>query len=259
MEVLIPNENRVRKYATNEINERQKVCVLGCGRKRKVQELIDSRKRDDRESSIKRTRTLIKKDTPCAQIKDFHGRNIVQSHAIVSKNCFSDDLRKERDVNSEIDVVSTREDRNLIKKCRDQRIKYGRSKSSISKKTSLNYENAIGDFDEDYSDEEDDDDFELSPYPSRRYNASKYNRKKDQDPTIRKEKLHYEVKDRVEGKIEVNNEDAFLRSVDELNEIERNGKEPYKCHQCKRTDRQIVVPCTKCKEKLYCTRCIKQW
>ncbi|KAA8515539.1 hypothetical protein F0562_018850 [Nyssa sinensis] len=38
-----------------------------------------------------------------------------------------------------------------------------------------------------------------------------------------------------------------------------NGEERKKCHQCKRNDRRIVVPCTKCKEKLYCIQCIKQW
>ncbi|KAI3680500.1 hypothetical protein L6452_35271 [Arctium lappa] len=285
MEVLIPNENRVRKYATNEINKRQKVstCVLGFGRKRKVQELIDSRKRDDQESSMKRTKTPMKKDTQCGQSKDFHGRNIVQTCAIVSKNCFSDDLMKERDVNTEIDVGSTRKERILIKKCRAHRIKdlCGRSKRSISKKTSLNYENNFGDFDGDYSEEEDDDDdddddFELTPYPSRRSNASKYNRRKYQDHSIPNEKLNSEVEDHDESEFEVNNEDAFLRSVDELNDIEsatsgdtcyisnnmkdhKVGKEPYKCHQCKRTDRKIVVPCIQCKDKLYCTRCIKQW
>ncbi|KVI09373.1 hypothetical protein Ccrd_012233 [Cynara cardunculus var. scolymus] len=258
MEVLIPDENEVRKYATNEINKRQKVttCVLGFGRKRKVQELIDSRKRDDQESSMKRTRIPIKKHSHCLQTKDFHGRNIMQNRAIVSKNCFSDDLMKGRDVNTKIDAGSTRKDRNLIKKCGAHRIKglYGRSKCSISKKTSLNYENDVGDFDEDYREEEDEDDYGFTPYPSRRSNASKYNRKKDQDPIIPDEKLTSEVEDQDDGEIEVNYKDAFLRSVDELNGIERNGKEPYKCHQCKRTDRKIVVPCTKCKEKLYCTR-----
>ncbi|XP_043693874.1 lysine-specific demethylase JMJ25-like [Telopea speciosissima] len=32
-----------------------------------------------------------------------------------------------------------------------------------------------------------------------------------------------------------------------------------RCHQCERRDRQIVVRCSKCEEKLYCIRCIKQW
>ncbi|XP_042506397.1 lysine-specific demethylase JMJ25-like [Macadamia integrifolia] len=32
-----------------------------------------------------------------------------------------------------------------------------------------------------------------------------------------------------------------------------------RCHQCERSDRQIVVRCSKCEEKLYCIRCIKQW
>ncbi|KAM7506291.1 hypothetical protein LguiB_005195 [Lonicera macranthoides] len=45
--------------------------------------------------------------------------------------------------------------------------------------------------------------------------------------------------------------------------ITKNAKEPreecLKCHQCRRNERKIVVPCTKCKEKLYCIQCIKQW
>lgn len=38
-----------------------------------------------------------------------------------------------------------------------------------------------------------------------------------------------------------------------------NGGDRLKCHQCMRSDRRIVVPCTKCKSKLYCIQCIKQW
>ncbi|XP_011095987.1 lysine-specific demethylase JMJ25 isoform X3 [Sesamum indicum] len=38
-----------------------------------------------------------------------------------------------------------------------------------------------------------------------------------------------------------------------------NGKESIKCHQCWRVDRRVVVPCTMCKEKVYCIQCIKQW
>ncbi|KAF9589533.1 hypothetical protein IFM89_025272 [Coptis chinensis] len=40
-----------------------------------------------------------------------------------------------------------------------------------------------------------------------------------------------------------------------------HGKEnlPKRCHQCARKDRLIVVPCCKCKEKVYCIRCIKKW
>ncbi|XP_054778587.1 lysine-specific demethylase JMJ29-like isoform X2 [Prosopis cineraria] len=31
------------------------------------------------------------------------------------------------------------------------------------------------------------------------------------------------------------------------------------CHQCMRRDRLSYVPCTKCEQKLYCDKCIKQW
>ncbi|KAJ9169165.1 hypothetical protein P3X46_020626 [Hevea brasiliensis] len=32
-----------------------------------------------------------------------------------------------------------------------------------------------------------------------------------------------------------------------------------KCHQCMKSERRIVVPCQKCKSKIYCVQCIKQW
>ncbi|XVF26086.1 hypothetical protein REPUB_Repub13aG0269700 [Reevesia pubescens] len=32
----------------------------------------------------------------------------------------------------------------------------------------------------------------------------------------------------------------------------------FKCHQCM-TERRIVVPCMKCKDKVYCVHCIRQW
>ncbi|XP_016499018.1 lysine-specific demethylase JMJ26 [Nicotiana tabacum] len=35
--------------------------------------------------------------------------------------------------------------------------------------------------------------------------------------------------------------------------------QPPKCHQCRRSDRRTVVPCMKCKEKLYCIQCIREW
>ncbi|KAL7088585.1 hypothetical protein ACP275_13G136700 [Erythranthe tilingii] len=50
---------------------------------------------------------------------------------------------------------------------------------------------------------------------------------------------------------------AEQRSVSKNTKV--NGKESIKCHQCQRTDRRIVVPCTKCDEKVYCIQCIKQW
>ncbi|XP_047252425.1 lysine-specific demethylase JMJ25-like isoform X3 [Capsicum annuum] len=31
------------------------------------------------------------------------------------------------------------------------------------------------------------------------------------------------------------------------------------CHQCRRSDRRTVVPCTKCKEKFYRIKCIREW
>ncbi|KAL8469084.1 hypothetical protein ACS0TY_032066 [Phlomoides rotata] len=42
-------------------------------------------------------------------------------------------------------------------------------------------------------------------------------------------------------------------------DIKLHQKKSIKCHQCRREDRRIVVPCKKCKEKFYCIQCIKQW
>ncbi|PPD77948.1 hypothetical protein GOBAR_DD25120 [Gossypium barbadense] len=38
----------------------------------------------------------------------------------------------------------------------------------------------------------------------------------------------------------------------------KDKRKNFKCHQCM-TGRKAVVPCLKCKEKVYCTVCIKQW
>ncbi|KAM0064916.1 putative transcription factor C2H2 family [Helianthus debilis subsp. tardiflorus] len=40
---------------------------------------------------------------------------------------------------------------------------------------------------------------------------------------------------------------------------QKNGNEHLKCHQCKRKDRKIVVPCIKCDKIVYCIQCIRQW
>ncbi|KAF8031453.1 hypothetical protein BT93_D0615 [Corymbia citriodora subsp. variegata] len=40
---------------------------------------------------------------------------------------------------------------------------------------------------------------------------------------------------------------------------EAKGKERVRCHQCMKKERRIVVPCTACKQKVYCIQCIKQW
>ncbi|KAK9068917.1 hypothetical protein SSX86_013033 [Deinandra increscens subsp. villosa] len=41
--------------------------------------------------------------------------------------------------------------------------------------------------------------------------------------------------------------------------IKKNGDKHSRCHQCKRNDRKIVVPCLKCNKTLYCIQCIRQW
>ncbi|XP_047311483.1 lysine-specific demethylase JMJ25-like [Impatiens glandulifera] len=36
------------------------------------------------------------------------------------------------------------------------------------------------------------------------------------------------------------------------------GKHPT-CHQCRRNDKRIVIPCSKCRQAVYCTYCVKKW
>lgn len=53
--------------------------------------------------------------------------------------------------------------------------------------------------------------------------------------------------------------DSYSRQSSAMKNIKVNKKEFVTCHQCRRVDRRIVVPCTKCKVNLYCIQCIKQW
>ncbi|PWA26376.1 Concanavalin A-like lectin/glucanase, subgroup [Artemisia annua] len=308
MEVLYPNEDRLSKYSDNEIKARRNSkCDPGIGRKRKIEDFIESRRQDYQGSSIKRARTPIKRDTPYRETKVFHERN-----------CYSD-YSKET---------------SLIKKSGVRRIKavHVRSQHSVSKKTPLDYENDIGDSDADS--ENDDDDDEFTPFSSGRSHASKQMGRKWEDQRRRRQTVS--TKNKIiedEGKYEnrahirSGDEDVYMRSIGNLNVVDRTGspkikrgiynnsveerkrmifvksnrsrssssndtklktrprdsgetssansdntssspnkiqdrkigKEPVKCHQCKRSDRNIVVPCTKCKEKFYCIQCIKQW
>lgn len=38
---------------------------------------------------------------------------------------------------------------------------------------------------------------------------------------------------------------------------QNTATDPLKCHQCMK--KRTVVPCTNCKQKMYCIQCIKQW
>ncbi|XP_031260071.1 lysine-specific demethylase JMJ25-like isoform X2 [Pistacia vera] len=50
------------------------------------------------------------------------------------------------------------------------------------------------------------------------------------------------------------NDRCTMSNVKEAKLLER-----FKCHQCMKTERRIVVPCTKCRRRAYCIQCIKQW
>ncbi|KAL4388851.1 hypothetical protein GQ457_09G001230 [Hibiscus cannabinus] len=47
-------------------------------------------------------------------------------------------------------------------------------------------------------------------------------------------------------------------SRDKCTENVEAKRKKFKCHQCMK-ERLTVVPCLKCKDKVYCTRCIRQW
>nr|DAD23446.1 TPA_asm: hypothetical protein HUJ06_024909 [Nelumbo nucifera] len=46
---------------------------------------------------------------------------------------------------------------------------------------------------------------------------------------------------------------------DSFHKQEKKEKSAKCCHQCKRKDRRMFIPCFKCKEKMYCVQCIKKW
>ncbi|XP_024982799.1 lysine-specific demethylase JMJ25-like [Cynara cardunculus var. scolymus] len=188
MEVLIQKENQVSRYTTTEMNVKQKVSAsaLRHGRKRKVQELMNSQKGHDQGLSMKRTRTPIQKET-----KTSRGRSIIPNDSSSVKRCFSGESEEnEADVQIRKDSLIPHT-KNSIKTARTCGIKrfYGKSKCSSSKKTFVNVKNDASDSDADYNEEEDDyDDFTL--YSScRRSKPTKYKGRQAKDCRASNEKL----------------------------------------------------------------------
>lgn len=65
--------------------------------------------------------------------------------------------------------------------------------------------------------------------------------------------------DEREKNYEFRNSNMCTGSKERCSPINEKGNGDHlKCHQCMRK-RTIVVPCTKCKKKMYCLQCIKQW
>ncbi|XP_059285901.1 lysine-specific demethylase JMJ26 isoform X1 [Lycium ferocissimum] len=52
---------------------------------------------------------------------------------------------------------------------------------------------------------------------------------------------------------------TILRSGIDRSKNMKVNRQAVKCHHCRRSDRRIVVPCRKCKEKFYCIQCIREW
>ncbi|KAK7387734.1 hypothetical protein VNO78_22524 [Psophocarpus tetragonolobus] len=48
------------------------------------------------------------------------------------------------------------------------------------------------------------------------------------------------------------------RRARRMNNVMDVGQNPRKCHQCKKKERTLFVPCTKC-PKMYCMRCVDKW
>ncbi|KAL5729880.1 hypothetical protein ACHQM5_002772 [Ranunculus cassubicifolius] len=45
----------------------------------------------------------------------------------------------------------------------------------------------------------------------------------------------------------------------DISQCQINEDERKVCHQCRRKDERVVVPCRKCRQKLYCVTCILNW
>lgn len=120
-----------------------------------------------------------------------------------------------------------------------------KTKAFHGKNIMPNYASApdICDSDEDDSEEEDDDYYEYIPSSSRRSNNTMKVDICTSIPSIYPRGIFFF---------------HFIHECD-FQLDHKSGKEPLKCHQCKRNDRIKFIPCTKCEEKLYCVQCIKQW
>ncbi|XP_071742551.1 lysine-specific demethylase JMJ29-like isoform X2 [Rutidosis leptorrhynchoides] len=145
MEVLSHTENQDRRNGTREMNVWQKVPtnVLQHGRKRKVPDFTISQVRDDRESSMKRTKTSIQKEKFGIGFKTYHRRSL-------KKTCISSDSEN---------IINTQ------KTCRIDDF-YGKSKSSLSKDTFGNDADDASDSDDDYEEDDDSDDDDFNPHSS---------------------------------------------------------------------------------------------
>ncbi|KAJ9566655.1 hypothetical protein OSB04_002621 [Centaurea solstitialis] len=205
MEVLVQKENQVSRYTTKGINVKQKVLL---GRKRKVQELMDSEKGHDRGLSMKRTRTPIQKEMFSAATKTSRGRSIVPKHSNSVIRCFSDES-EENDADEQIRKGSLiPQKKSLIKAARNCGIKSfnGKLKSSSSKKTFANVKNDASDSDADYNEGDGDyDDFTL--YSScRRSKPKKRKQRKAKDCSASNEKLSSKKSKGNSNKKEISNE-----------------------------------------------------
>ncbi|XP_047340726.1 lysine-specific demethylase JMJ25-like [Impatiens glandulifera] len=77
-----------------------------------------------------------------------------------------------------------------------------------------------------------------------------------------RKRTNYDISITIEGNKNCNKR-SRLSSKKEMNsehfQKKRDEKKPIKCHQCKKNDRSIVIPCTNCRQTVYCTYCIKKW
>ncbi|KAI3698156.1 hypothetical protein L6452_31268 [Arctium lappa] len=192
------------------MNVKQKVSTsaLRLGRKRKVQELMDSEKGHDRGSSMKRTRTPIQKEIFSAATKTSRGRSIVPNHTSSVKRCFSGESEED-----EADVQISKgslipQTKNSIKTARTCGIKsfYGKSRCSSRKKTFVNVKKDASDSDADYNEEDDDyDDFTL--YSScRRSKPTKYKGRQAKGCRASNEKLSSKKSKGDSNKKDISNE-----------------------------------------------------
>nr|XP_043609425.1 lysine-specific demethylase JMJ25-like [Erigeron canadensis] len=234
MEVLMQKENQIRVYTSKKMKLRQKELTdaLVVGKKRSLQEFMNSENGGHQWSSMKRTRSSIQKEVFNIQTKTSRCKGTTPNCSSSSESSSSDDSEYEAHERTRKGPLTPKA-KKVIKTRRNRKINglHGKSKCSVSKKTFENIEKDATDFEED-SEEEDDDDEDFTPYKSSQRSISedddedfkpcrlsqrsiglKYRGMQAKGYSVSNEKLNFKKKKANLNKKETANRRRFERSI----------------------------------------------
>ncbi|KAJ8545087.1 hypothetical protein K7X08_017670 [Anisodus acutangulus] len=189
------------------------------------------------------------------------------------EQCVTPSKKKIPQEYSTMDKVDESEDEWNVCKEKPSLSKNGKQKQGVhgkdpeNKRTSVRHAAAsFKRYDHDYFDgewEDDTEEYEVSPTSDERFIPS--NTRSQRSDVSHELKPKDSIKDTINnsGKLfacsSLPSSSSSSGSTISRSRIDRSTKMKVNCHQCRRSDRRIVVPCRKCKEKFYCIQCIREW